>query len=52
MTLLYGDPALFTQHDTGGGHPERPQRLLAIHAALDEAGLAGRRGSDEWTSSP
>src|SRR5262245_48218925 len=42
MTLLYADPTLFVQHDTGRGHPERPQRLLAIHQALDKAGLPAR----------
>src|SRR5262245_9334789 len=42
MTLLYRDAALFTQHDTGRGHPERPQRLLAVDAALEQAGLPAR----------
>jgi acetoin utilization deacetylase AcuC-like enzyme len=37
MTLLYTDP-VFLQHETGA-HPERPARLLAISAALDQAGL-------------
>jgi acetoin utilization deacetylase AcuC-like enzyme len=41
MTLLYTDP-LFLQHDTGRGHPERPDRLRAITAALDEASLPAR----------
>lgn len=29
----------FKQHDTGEGHPERPERLDAVHAALKKAGL-------------
>jgi acetoin utilization deacetylase AcuC-like enzyme len=29
----------FQKHDTGGSHPERPERLQALHAHLDEAGL-------------
>ena len=37
MTLLYTDP-LFLKHDTGR-HPERPDRLRAITARLDKAGL-------------
>ncbi len=37
MTLLYKDP-LFLEHDTGM-HPERPQRLRAILARLEKAGL-------------
>ncbi|MBY0231316.1 MAG: hypothetical protein K2W96_18695, partial [Gemmataceae bacterium] len=40
MTLLYSDP-LFLRHETGA-HPERPQRLLAIAAKLEETGLAAR----------
>jgi acetoin utilization deacetylase AcuC-like enzyme len=40
MTLLYTDP-VFLQHETGR-HPERPARLLAITAALDQAGLPDR----------
>ncbi len=29
----------FLQHLTGYGHPERPERLMAIRAALEQAGL-------------
>ena len=29
----------FQKHDTGGSHPERPERLEALHAHLDETGL-------------
>jgi len=28
-----------TRHDTGGRHPERPERLAAIHRGLAESGL-------------
>src|SRR6516164_4569522 len=39
MTLLYTDP-LFLKHDTGPHHPETSDRLRAITARLDKAGLA------------
>jgi acetoin utilization deacetylase AcuC-like enzyme len=39
MTLLYTDP-LFLKHDTGTHHPETADRLRAITARLDKAGLA------------
>ena len=29
----------FQKHDTGGSHPERSERLKALHAHLDESGL-------------
>lgn len=32
----------FSRHDTGFGHPERPERLLAIRNRLDETGLRDR----------
>jgi len=38
MTLLYSDP-VYLEHQTGAGHPERPQRLEAIWARLERAGL-------------
>jgi acetoin utilization deacetylase AcuC-like enzyme len=38
MTLLYSDP-LFLKHDTGPHHPESPERLRAITARLEKAGL-------------
>jgi acetoin utilization deacetylase AcuC-like enzyme len=41
MTLLYTDP-LFLQHDTGPGHPERPERLRAVGDRLDASGLTFR----------
>ncbi|MCC6418806.1 MAG: histone deacetylase [Gemmataceae bacterium] len=40
MTLLYRDP-LFLQHETGR-HPENPNRLRAITARLEGAGLVAR----------
>jgi acetoin utilization deacetylase AcuC-like enzyme len=40
MTLLYSDP-LFLRHETGR-HPERPERLRAITARLEKAGLVER----------
>ena len=44
-TLLVSHPS-FLEHDTGPHHPERPDRLRAILAALDDpafAGLVARR---------
>jgi acetoin utilization deacetylase AcuC-like enzyme len=41
MTILYSDP-LFLRHDTGRGHPERPDRLRAIAAMLEQTGLGAR----------
>src|SRR5262245_4718297 len=38
---LYDDP-LFRQHDSGPGHPERPERLEALRRGLREAGLEER----------
>ena len=32
----------FSRHDTGFGHPERPERLLAIRSRLAETGLRDR----------
>ena len=29
----------FQKHDTGGAHPERPERLQTLHAHLDATGL-------------
>jgi len=37
----------FEEHDTGPGHPERPDRLRAIRAALTQAGLSGKCRSVE-----
>jgi acetoin utilization deacetylase AcuC-like enzyme len=41
MTLLYRDP-IFLKHRTGQGHPECPERLLAISQALESAKLVER----------
>ena len=38
MTVLFATHPLFLRHDTGAGHPERPQRLQAV---LDGAAAAG-----------
>ena len=35
--FLYGD--VYLKHETGSGHPERPERLIAIVARLKEKGL-------------
>ncbi|TAD79566.1 MAG: histone deacetylase [Oscillatoriales cyanobacterium] len=40
ITLIYSDE--FLLHDTGWGHPERPDRLRAIVAALQSAPFAER----------
>jgi acetoin utilization deacetylase AcuC-like enzyme len=37
-TALLADP-VYKQHDTGPGHPERPERYDAVAHALSEAGL-------------
>ena len=39
-TLLVSHPS-FLEHDTGPYHPERPDRLRAILAALDDPAFAG-----------
>ena len=39
-TGLVYDPA-FLDHDAGWGHPERQQRLTAIHHRLEQSGLLG-----------
>lgn len=44
---LIGHPE-FQNHDTGKGHPERPERLAALHQHLDESGL----GQDLTTIEP
>jgi acetoin utilization deacetylase AcuC-like enzyme len=38
---LYDDP-LFREHDSGRGHPERPERLEAVRSGLRQAGLEAR----------
>jgi acetoin utilization deacetylase AcuC-like enzyme len=38
---LYDHPA-FREHDSGAGHPERPERLDAVRRGIREAGLESR----------
>ncbi|MGH8984976.1 MAG: histone deacetylase family protein [Acidimicrobiia bacterium] len=40
MLLVAHDP-VFDHHDPGRGHPERPARLVAVEAGIDEARLDG-----------
>ena len=47
MTLLYSDPR-FLDHNTGRGHPERPERLKQISALLDSTGLTKRCIRPSW----
>jgi len=47
MTLLSTDP-LFLKHDTGPHHPETPERLRAIAARLEKAGLTGKCTAGKW----
>jgi acetoin utilization deacetylase AcuC-like enzyme len=47
MTLFYYDPC-FLDHDTGSGHPERPERLRQVIAHLNQAGLASQCERPEW----
>jgi acetoin utilization deacetylase AcuC-like enzyme len=51
--FVYGD--IYLQHETGAGHPERPERLTAIVARLKKAGLLDelvaiqpREAPEEW----
>ena len=46
MTLLYTSEE-FLEHDTGR-HPERPERLVAIHRQLERSGLSGRCMRPKW----
>ena len=38
---LYDDP-IFLEHDAGPGHPERPERLVALREGIRRAGLEAR----------
>jgi acetoin utilization deacetylase AcuC-like enzyme len=40
MTALLADP-VYKRHQTGGGHPERPERFDAVVQAIEHARLAG-----------
>ncbi|HEY7439825.1 MAG TPA: histone deacetylase [Acidimicrobiia bacterium] len=37
--LIVADDPIFLLHDTGRGHPERPQRLGAVHEGIVHSGL-------------
>jgi acetoin utilization deacetylase AcuC-like enzyme len=39
VALLYATHPHFVEHDTGPGHPERPERLRAVDRGIDRAGL-------------
>lgn len=39
MKTAYLSSPLFLEHDTGPGHPERPERLVAIEKSLHQNGL-------------
>ncbi|HET6950570.1 MAG TPA: histone deacetylase [Acidimicrobiales bacterium] len=45
MTLLFVTDPRFADHDAGSGHPERPERLVAV---VDGAHRAGLDGELEW----
>ena len=49
MTLLLRDP-IFLNHDTGPGHPERPDRFRVANAVLDSSGLAACCEPISWSS--
>ena len=38
--MLFVTHPVYLDHDPGRGHPERPQRLLAVEAGVADAGLA------------
>jgi acetoin utilization deacetylase AcuC-like enzyme len=40
VAVLFTTHPQFATHDTGRGHPERPERLAAVQAGIDAAGLA------------
>jgi acetoin utilization deacetylase AcuC-like enzyme len=48
MVILYSDP-LFLEHKTGV-HPERPERLTAINAQIEKAGLAAQCRTGKYVS--
>lgn len=37
--------AVYLEHDTGGFHPERPERLTAINRGIENEGLSGKLSS-------
>ena len=42
MTVAVYDHPIFREHDSGAGHPERPERLDAIRHGITAAGLDAR----------
>src|SRR5687767_2832190 len=46
MTVGFSSSARYVEHVTGPHHPERSDRLRAIHRAVREAGLVG--SADPW----
>ncbi len=50
MDCGYFYHGLFAQHDMGQGHPESPQRVVAVHQALHDAGLLARLKTIAFTS--
>jgi acetoin utilization deacetylase AcuC-like enzyme len=45
MKVAIHDDPIFREHDSGAGHPERPQRVDAVRRGIEAAGLAARL---EW----
>ena len=41
MTVLFVTHPAYLDHDPGRGHPERPERLVAVEAGVMDAGLDG-----------
>ncbi|MCC5951595.1 MAG: histone deacetylase [Acidimicrobiia bacterium] len=39
MTILVATHPAFERHDTGPGHPERPERLMAVRRGLEASGV-------------
>lgn len=39
MSVLVASHQRFAEHDSGRGHPERPERLVAVDDGIDAAGL-------------
>lgn len=40
MTVLFTTHPQFLEHDTGRGHPERPERLQAVMTGIESAGVS------------
>jgi acetoin utilization deacetylase AcuC-like enzyme len=41
MAVLFVTHPAYAEHDTGRGHPERPERLAAVTRGIEQAGLVG-----------